>query len=262
MPKTFAIVLLITCSAGLTSCILPAWIVKSPAQQQPATNPLIKPAITDKPEVIPGRESAGDAADKELLTKGAKTQVNSVGSAVAAETERGSRRTSDEFDDDKTALKSEERPSTAKDQSQEGASSKKKELAGVETVIVKPGEEKSATTAKGDSKESPLPDTQFQRPDHAKYEQRIRNKAIDVLNKGELCTLARLCKDSLTEKWSLTLYRKGEKSYSFVVYSWDPVGSRWEKAYASGSNPLSRWEYHLRYSASGKDCRILKGTEK
>jgi hypothetical protein len=253
---------LMTCSAGLASCILPAWIVKSPARQQAATNPLIKPAISDKPEAITGRESAGDAADKDLLTKGTKPQVDSRGSALAAEREPGNRRTSDEFDEDKTDLKSEGRPSTAKDQSQEGTSSKKKEVSGVETAIVNPGSEKSASTAKGNSEEFPLPNTQFQRPDHAKYDQKIRNKAIDVLNKGGLCTLARLCKDSLTEKWSLTLYRKGEKSYSFVVYSWDPVGSQWERAYVSGSNPISRWEHHLKYSAGGKECRILKGTEK
>ncbi len=105
-------------------------------------------------------------------------------------------------------------------------------------------------------------DMRFRKPDHKKYAGRIRNEAINVLNKAGSCALARLCKDDMTGEWNLTLYRKQDKSFNYVVYTWDPIDKKFEHSFESAPRPLKEWKHHQKFAVISKDCSILKGTVK
>jgi hypothetical protein len=109
------------------------------------------------------------------------------------------------------------------------------------------------TTKEGD-------DTPFKKHDHSKYIAVIRGKAIDHVNKEKDVALARVCRDTTTEEWSLTLYRKKQQTYSFVSYVWDEIDGKWEQVFVSDQRPLSGWKHHLDFSSSGKECIPLKGS--
>ena len=102
----------------------------------------------------------------------------------------------------------------------------------------------------------------FKKHDHAKYKQRIKNKAIDKLNQQREVTHATLCRDTMTDLWTLTLYRKGKGSFSFISYFWDEIDGTWEKGFDSGRIPLKRWRNHLRSSKREKSCTVLKGAHR
>ncbi len=106
----------------------------------------------------------------------------------------------------------------------------------------------------------PPSDELFVKPDHNKYRNLIRNRAIDVLNREAPCEFAQLCTNSITGQWSLTMYRKKGKNFVFTVHAWDPIDEKWKEAFVSIPLPLSRWESHLKYAGAGKDCTVLKGT--
>jgi len=98
----------------------------------------------------------------------------------------------------------------------------------------------------------------FKRHDHAKYIAVIKNKGIDLVNSQKTCDQAIICKDSMTEQWTLTLYYKKAKTYIFNTYVWDEIDGKWQKSFESGKRPISGWEKHLKYTSSGKDCQTLK----
>lgn len=95
--------------------------------------------------------------------------------------------------------------------------------------------------------------------DHAGYVRIIKNKAIDRVNKHRDVAQARYCRDLTTDQWSLTLYFVKKRTYRFVRYAWDAIDEKWDEAYVSAKLPVTRLKDHLRYSAQGKDCKILKG---
>jgi hypothetical protein len=103
--------------------------------------------------------------------------------------------------------------------------------------------------------------TVFKKHDHVKYVTMIRNKAIDTLNKEPDCDLARLCRDSFTDAWSLTLYMKSGKYYTYTVYAWDEIDGNWVESYKSEKRPLANMKKHLSFSSAGKTCQTLKGSE-
>jgi len=123
----------------------------------------------------------------------------------------------------------------------------------------KPDSGKQEPAPSGD-KAKATDDIAFKKHDHSKYTSAIRGKAIDQVNKEKDVALARLCRDSTTEEWSLTLYRKRQQTYSFVSYVWDEIDEKWEQAFVSDQRPISGWKQHLDFSSSGKDCVGLKGT--
>jgi hypothetical protein len=102
-------------------------------------------------------------------------------------------------------------------------------------------------------------EARFRKPDHKKYSQRIRNEAINTLNKKGPCALARLCRDDMTEEWNLTLYKKHGKSFDYVVYAWDPVDGKFELSFESAPRPLKGWKRHHKFVVISKHCSILKG---
>lgn len=98
----------------------------------------------------------------------------------------------------------------------------------------------------------------FKRHDHAKYLEMIKNKAVDMVNSDKESSSAKICKDVITDQWSLTLYYVKEKTYKFVTYTWDEIDDDWKKSFTSNKGPLSGLKRHLKYSSSGKDCKPLK----
>lgn len=115
---------------------------------------------------------------------------------------------------------------------------------------------------KGDKEQSDLEPTEttFKKHDHAKYVTMIRNKAIDTLNKEAPCDVARLCRDSFTDTWSLTLYAKSGKFYVYTVYAWDEIDGNWIPSYTSEKRPVATMKKHLDFTSAGKKCQMLKGS--
>jgi hypothetical protein len=105
-----------------------------------------------------------------------------------------------------------------------------------------------------DSEEIPL-----KKHDHSKYVAAIKGKAIDRVNKSSNVDLARICRDTTTDEWSLTLYHRREKTYSFVSYIWDEIDEKWEEAFSSDQRPIAGWKQHLNFSSAGKKCDVIKG---
>ncbi len=102
----------------------------------------------------------------------------------------------------------------------------------------------------------------FKKHDHVEYVELIKSKASDLIKKERDCTLARLCRNSITDEWSLTVYVAQQKYFSFVVYSWDEIDEKWENSYASEKRPASQFAHHLRFSSAGKECTDLKGSQR
>jgi hypothetical protein len=129
--------------------------------------------------------------------------------------------------------------------------------ASTRTVVEDPRQAPPAS-GKSDSDTSPKDELPFKRHDHVKYMQKIKNKAIDWINKEKDITYARLCRDTTTDEWSLWIYRSEEKAYRFVTYIWDEVDEKWEESFKSDKRPISGWQHHLKFSTDGKDCIDLK----
>ncbi len=98
----------------------------------------------------------------------------------------------------------------------------------------------------------------FKRHDHTKYLEIIKNKAVDLVNSDKESAYAAICKDMITDQWSLAFYYIQEKTYKFVIYVWDEIDDKWQKSFVSDKQPISSLEKHLKYSSSGKDCKVLK----
>ncbi len=116
----------------------------------------------------------------------------------------------------------------------------------------------AAVSGKPGSDASPE-DLPFQRHDHKKYMQRIKNKAIEQLNKEKDVTYARLCTDSTTDEWSLWLYRFEGKVYRIATYTWDPVDEGWKESLKPDKQSIAGLRHHLKFTSDGKKCDDLKG---
>ena len=78
----------------------------------------------------------------------------------------------------------------------------------------------------------------------------MKNKAIDLVNSEKECDQAIICKDMITDQWSLTLYYMKEKTYKFVTYVWDEIDDNWQKSFWPISGRSRVWKsisnIHLR----------------
>jgi hypothetical protein len=102
------------------------------------------------------------------------------------------------------------------------------------------------------------PDEPVKRHDHAKYSEHIKNKAIDLVNRDKNSNHAVLCKDTITDQWTLVVYYPKENAYTFVSYLWDEIDEKWQQSFVSDKRPLSGWQTHLKFYSAAKDCKILK----
>jgi hypothetical protein len=96
--------------------------------------------------------------------------------------------------------------------------------------------------------------------DHSKYAEKIKKKAIDVVSKEPTCKFARLCQDTTTDQWDLSLYYLREKNYVLVAYAWDEIDEKWKESYTADKRPAAQWKSHLEYASGGKKCGVLKGS--
>jgi len=202
-------------------------------------------AVEDKPN--PGSDGAGEssnpASTESVITPIEKEFTDSDSSAKSSPTQKIA-------SDDKR--KSEGTKPAANPEKKDGDVSASDRALRTEPEKVQASENKS-------EKDKGLPDFSFRKHDHSKYVVLIRNKAIDRVNKEKNADLARLCRDRTTDQWSLTIYRRAEKLYSFVYLVWDEIDEKWEESYSADKRPLSGWKQHLDFSASGKECKVLKG---
>lgn len=146
-----------------------------------------------------------------------------------------------------------------KDEARKGQSGRDRRVPEWAQKLFRSGTGGQETPAAEDSEKPEHREVRFEKFDHAKYLKKVKNSALDILNKDSACNLARICNDSITKDWWLTLYRKADRTYSFTTYAWDPVNEKWEESYVSGKEPLSKLSHHLRSSSSGKYCEVLKG---
>jgi hypothetical protein len=102
--------------------------------------------------------------------------------------------------------------------------------------------------------------TSFKKHNHAKYGQKIKKCAKDLVNLKPTCKFARMCQDETTEQWNLNLYYFKGKNYVLAAYDWDPVDEKWKEACKPIKQPMSHWKSHLEFSAVGKKCAIIKGS--
>ncbi len=153
--------------------------------------------------------------------------------------------------DQRLAAKGAEKPRTDAPESSDGPGSN-----------AKGDSQKSARSSgdKGDDSDSRLTGVfDVEKHDHAAYSAKIKNEAIRLVNRTDVCSIARLCRDKITEDWTVSLYVKRPKTFRFVTYAWDPVDQKWEKVFESQPEPLKRLKRHLQFISAGKDCSYLKG---
>jgi hypothetical protein len=116
-------------------------------------------------------------------------------------------------------------------------------------------------TLKSPSKSEPAKEEPLRKFDHGKYLDQIHTKAKEVVNKEQNCSHAVLCRDSITEEWSLSVYRVKDHHFTSAVFVWDDIDEKWEEALVSPEKrPLPQLKEHLKISAVGKECKPLKGT--
>ncbi len=116
----------------------------------------------------------------------------------------------------------------------------------------------TSTTETSDPSKPPDPDEPIKRHDHSRYTELIKNKAMELVKQQPDSDHALLCKDAVTDQWSLVLHYSKERVYTFATYLWDEIDEKWQRAFVSDKRPLSGWQSHLRYQSSGKECRTLK----
>lgn len=102
----------------------------------------------------------------------------------------------------------------------------------------------------------------FKKHDHSKYVAKIKNAALDIINKENDCSYARICRHNTTDEWSLGIYFVQGKTYSFRSYVWDPIENTWTETFESEKKPHTGMRKHLSFSSAGKKCLTLKGSDR
>lgn len=241
----------------LTGCV-PAFFSKKP-------NPIPEPKTDQKAELIKPLIAASVAEDATDKTSAPEPGANKPGNAErTSETLHSSSKDARESSELSDALS--DRPVQKKQTPGEDSKDRPLRVITKSEKVDAPnpptekidlvGKEKSSDPG---SEELEATSSAFKKHDHSKYVTDIRNKAIDQLNKEKDADLVRLCRNATTDQWSLTMYHRAERTYSFTDYAWDEVNLKWEKVLSSVKKPRSSWKQHLDFSAAGKECKILKG---
>lgn len=237
--------LLAACSQSLTNWNRSA----SSGPKAPGKDGLKKPRIAesttrDKDGLIKPSLAEFTAGDKEKVAKDSppplqKTASNNVSEKKVPEIPQRITRTSEEADKrqpiEKTIPDTSPKPSDA-------------------VKLESKNEAPKASPKDEAAQEAPL-----RKFDHVKYLEQIRSKAIDLVNKERNCSHAILCKDSITEGWSLSVYRVQDHHFTSAVFIWDDIDEKWEEALVPDKRPVAQLKDHLKISAFGKECKPLKG---
>jgi len=258
-PTIAEMMVIVLCGVWLAGCV-PAFLSKK-------NDSIPQPKIDQKEKLIKPTMAANTAEDTTDKVSAPEPQpYNSGIKEKPADAGRASANDSKEFSDlaeafaGTTVHKEQGRDEGSKDKPQKVTiESEKDDARRVPSEKTDPvGKEKPSDPV---SEEQEASDLAFKHHDHAKYVAEIRNKAIDQLNKERDVDFVRLCRNTTTDQWSLTMYRRAERSYSFTDYAWNEINLRWEKVFTSDKKPISGWKQHLDFSAAGKECKLLKGSD-
>lgn len=258
-PSWFRIAAIAVCLLCLVSCVPLLMGKKENGAGEKSTDrgtPLIKPKLKDDGG-DPGAKI--DKAPSQLSEK-----TNKSGNVTESED-------AEEFDDKPatTVTKPPEVPAkqdsgtekTARDKPQEKPAVRIAAGRGMNTDTAPVLAEKTTDAVPDPSAADPAKiDILSKKHDHSKYAEKIKKKAIDLVNTEPTCKFARLCQDATTDQWDLSLYYLREKSYVLVAYAWDEIDEKWKESYTADKQPVARWKSHLEYSSGGKKCRPLKGS--
>jgi len=110
------------------------------------------------------------------------------------------------------------------------------------------------------SKDPTLPEGPIRKFDRAKYFEQLRSEASEIVKKEPDSSHAILCRDTITDDWSLSIYRIRGNHFEYVVYAWDEIDEKWTKDYDSEKRPLNQMKDHLKISVVNKECKALKGS--
>jgi hypothetical protein len=102
----------------------------------------------------------------------------------------------------------------------------------------------------------------FKKHNHSAYVRKVATKAGKMVRKVRPSLYAALCRDEITDEWSLAMYTKRGKNYVYSVYVWDGIDEKWHRSFLSGGRPMKSLKRHLKVLSSGKECRILKNSLK
>ncbi len=124
----------------------------------------------------------------------------------------------------------------------------------------KPSDVRSNAPESDDWDKSEASAPTFKKHNHQDYVTRIRNLAIDEVNKEPNAIHATICNDSTTDDWILTIYFRPNKTFSYKSFVWDSIDDKWNREYESERISLNMWKKHLTFASAGKKCKVLKGT--
>ncbi|MBI5249425.1 MAG: hypothetical protein HY912_08015 [Desulfomonile tiedjei] len=230
---SFRLTVIIAICIFFTSCV-PGLINRnsnpSSDAKKPVTDQLIKPRFT---------ENTTSEKDKPSGSESSKTVERASSEKVAPQSARLVTRTSEEAD--RAEKKEKATRVISQKPAEPGAAEPKKESSDVS------------------SKDPTLPEGPLKKFDHGKYLEQLRSRAVDLVNKEQNCSHALLCRDSITEEWSLCIYRIKDSHYIANVLVWDEIDEKWEEAFVSEKRPIGQMKEHLKISIVGKECKPLKG---
>jgi hypothetical protein len=98
----------------------------------------------------------------------------------------------------------------------------------------------------------------FKKHDHSVYVQLITDKAIEIVSRNPKSTYARMCRNSVTDEWSLSVYFESGPYYTVSVYLWDRIDEKWTKTSDTEKRPSTQFSKSLKFTAVGKECTALK----
>ncbi|AFM25605.1 hypothetical protein [Desulfomonile tiedjei] len=245
ISRSWILLVALSCCVFLASCV-PSILSKkneaSAQQQTPQKGSLLKPQMASssvEKEIKPTK----DAKEERLPEKSASDTQNTLikmDKPVRQESETGK-----SLPPPKEKEKEKEEPSNL------STASKKPSSSIPESPNPKPleklDEDKNAGFA------PPL--SKF---DHAEYIKQVRSRAIDLINKEKKCSHAILCRDSLTDEWSVTLFVMKDKTFTRSIYVWDDIDEKWGETY-SDPLPVKELKEALAMATNGKKCEPLKG---
>jgi hypothetical protein len=252
----FPAISVIICSIWLTACVPGIMSSKDSKGKTSGVAATASPSRLLKPTIPDDRGLVGQQAGKDTPGVTSGTSSDTVASSVKeAKAEKAATQRVSSLPDD---LGREIAGSSAnKEQHNQSSPESPKSGASTRTVVEEIRRDPPVSEKSGSDKSS-KDDLPFKKHDHVKYMQKVKNKAIDQVNKETDATYARLCRDTTTDEWTLWIYRSEQKAYRFVTYIWDEVDEKWAESFKSEKRPISGWQHHLKFSTDGKDCKDLK----
>ena len=149
-----------------------------------------------------------NTSTRDQLVKPRIAKENKIGPSVKVTPEPIKDRDEKTESNDSSSMRKANESQSEREENRENRDSRKK------------GSDASEASTRNETKEIDGP---FKKHDHSKYTKRIRNAAIDTLNKHRSATYAALCRNSTTDLWTLTIYFKTARMFEFTSFFWDEI---------------------------------------